>query len=184
VKIAAAAGAALASLFLFAGSSSLYQVVVPAVVEDGVSSAYWDLHDAGFAVSIEEPFLFDDSVTRQTPAPGSEVRRGSVVSLELTRYRGPWGLLPPGGDLVMPSLIGDRLDLATGKLQSHGALWGVGQLPPLPAGTAPTLLANYKVRAQHPQPRRHFVQTKWKTVKEGSMAETRTAWLEAALLRH
>ena len=53
MKVAAGAGAALASLFLIAGSSSLYQVVVPPVVEDDVSSAYWDLRDvAGIAVSV------------------------------------------------------------------------------------------------------------------------------------
>ena len=182
MKIAAAAGAALASLFLIAGSSSLYQVVVPAVVEDDVSSAYWDLRDSGFAVAIDEPFSIDGYVTRQTPAPGSEVRRGSAVSLEL-RDHGIRGRLPPGGELVMPSLIGDRLDVATRRLRALGALWSLGPLPALPMATAPSLLANYQVRAQHPQPGRRFVQTKWTPFEGGVITETRTAGLEAALLR-
>jgi hypothetical protein len=182
VKVAAAAGAAVASLWLIAGSSNLYQVVVPAVVEDDVSSAYWDLRNAGFAVTIDEPFTLDGSVTRQTPAAGSEARRGSVVLLELRAW-GMRGLLPPGGELVMPSVIGDRLDAATSRLTALGVLWSLGPLPPLSASTAPTLLANYMVRTQHPQPGRRFVQTKWTPFKGGVITETRTAGLEAALLR-
>ena len=150
----------MASLWLIAGSSNLYQVVVPAVVEDDVSSAYWDLRDAGFAVAVDEPFASDSYVTGQTPAPGSEVRRSSIVSLEL-RDQGLRGMLPPGGELVMPSLIGDRLDVATRRLSALGALWTLGPLPPLHAGTASTLLANYIVRVQHPRPGRRFVQTNW-----------------------
>jgi PASTA domain len=181
VKAAAAAGAALATVSLIAGSSNPHQVVVPAVVDDDVSSAYWDLRDAGFAVAIDEPFSIDGWVTRQTPAPGSEARRGSVVSLEL-RSQGIRGKLPPGGEVVMPSLIGDRLDKATRTLTAVGALWTLGPLPPLPAGTAQTLLANYKVRAQHPKPGSRFVQTKWTPFKGGVITETRTTGLEAALL--
>jgi beta-lactam-binding protein with PASTA domain len=181
VKVAASV-AALASLCLIAGSSNPYQVVVPAVVEDGVSSAYWDLHDAGFAVTIDEPFSLGGYVTRQTPESGSEARRGSVVSLELRDWSIP-GMLPPGGELVMPSLIGDRLDAATRRLTSLGVLWSLGPLPPLSASTAPSLLANYAVRAQHPRPGSRFVQTTWRAFKGGVTTETRTAWLEAALRR-
>jgi hypothetical protein len=182
VKVAAVAGAALASLCLIAGSSNLYQVVVPAVVEDDIGSAYWSLRDAGFAVAIDQGFSFDGHVTRQTPAPGSEVRRGSVVSLEV-RDHGIRGRLPPGGELVMPSLIGDRLDVAIRRLRALGALWSLGLLSPLPAGTAPSLLANYKVRAQHPRPGRRFIQTKFTPFSGGVITETRTVGLEAALLR-
>jgi beta-lactam-binding protein with PASTA domain len=121
-KVAAAAAAAVASLWRIAGSSNLYQVVVPAVVEDDVNSAYWDLRDASFAVAIEEPLSFDGYVTRQTPAPRSEVRRGSIVSLELSD-RNLRGLLPPGGERVMPSLIGDRLDVATRRLTTIESRW-------------------------------------------------------------
>jgi hypothetical protein len=176
----AALGAALASLFLLAGSSSLYQVVVPAVVADDVSSAYWDLHDAGLTVAIDEPFSLDGFVTRQTPAPGREVRRGSVVSLEL-RAADFNGSLPTGGWLMMPSLIGVRLDLATRTLRALGALWNFAPLPPLRAGTGPNLLANYVVRAQHPRPGKGFAQTRWRIVKGDLITVTSTAGLEAAL---
>ena len=179
---AAALGAALATLFLIAGSSNPYQVVVPAVVEDDISSAYWDLRDAGLAVTIDEPFSIDGYVTRQTHAPGSEARRGSVVSLAVRDW-GIRGRLPAGGELVLPSLIGDRLDAAFRRLTSLGVSWSTGPLPPLPASTAPTLLANYTVRAQHPPPGRRFVQTKWTPFKGGIITEARTVELEAALLR-
>jgi beta-lactam-binding protein with PASTA domain len=181
VKVAVL-GAALASLCLIAGSSNPYQVVVPAVVEDDVSSAYWDLRDAGFAVTIDEPFSFAGYVTQQTPESGSEARRGSVVSLEVRDW-GIHGMLPPGGELVMPSLIGARLDAATRRLTSLGVLWGLGPLPPLSAGTRPSLLANYTVRAQHPRPGSRFVQTRWRAIKGDVITETRTAALEASLRR-
>jgi beta-lactam-binding protein with PASTA domain len=182
VKLAAL-GAALASLCLIAGSSNPYQVAVPSVVEDDVNSAYWDLRNEGFAVTIDQQFYVDAYVTRQSPAPNSEARRGSVVSLEV-RDQGPRGRLPPGGEIVMPSLIGDRLDVATRRLTSLGVLWSLGPLPPLTASTAPTLLENYTVRAQHPRAGRRFVQTKWRVVNNGDLiTETRTAGLEAALRR-
>jgi hypothetical protein len=173
---------ALASLFFITGSSSLYQVVVPAVVDDDVSSAYWDLHTAGLAVAIDEPFSVNGYVTRQTPAPGSEVPRGSVVSLGL-RAEGFNGMLPDGGWLVMPSLIGVRLDLATRTLRSLGALWRLAPLPPLRAGTRPNLLANYVVRAQHPRAGKGFAQTRARIVKGDLITVTRTAGVEAALRR-
>jgi hypothetical protein len=83
----------------------------------------------------------------------------------------------------MPSLIGDRPDVATRRLTSLGVLWNLGPLPPLSAGTAPSLLANYTVRAQHPRPGSRFVQTSWRAFKGGVITETRTAGLEAALRR-
>ena len=178
----AASAAATASLLLIAGSSNLYQAAVPSVVDDDVASAYSRLRHEGFAVAIGQPFSFDANVTRQSPAPKSEARHGSVVSLEVREW-GVYGLLPPGGELVMPSLIGDRLDAATRRLTSLGANWTLSPLPPLTAGTAPTLLANYSVRAQRPRAGRRFVQTKWRAFEGGVITETRTAWLEAALRR-
>jgi hypothetical protein len=181
VKVAAV-GAALATLCVIAGSSNPYQAAVPSVLENAVNSAYWQLRYEGFAVTIDQPFYVDSYVTRQSPAPESEVRHGSVVSLELRNWS-MHGRLPPGGELVMPALIGDRLDTATRRLTSLGVIWSLGLLPPLTASTAPTLLANYTVRAQHPRSGNRFVQTRWRAFKGGVITETRTAGLEAALRR-
>jgi beta-lactam-binding protein with PASTA domain len=181
--MAAGVGAGLACLFLLmAGSSSPAQVVVvPTVVGDGVTFAYWRLHYAGFAVWIDEPINLGDSVARQSPAPGRKARRGAVVALEL-EHSSLHGLLPMRpAPITMPRLLGMRLDAAIGRLNALGLSWGAAPLPPLPPSTAPSLLANYQVREQRPAPGTRYVQTVVTPIPQGIRTETTAVGLEAAL---
>lgn len=171
---------------LIAGGSFRDEVTVPDVIEEDVASAYYDLRKAGFAIRIEEPIAIGTaSVSEQSVKAGSKAPRGGIIVLELGEsFIGP-GLLPPGGWTPrMPTLVGKPLPEAAGILAADGLRWGVGPLPPLPAGTQPTLLHNYEVSAQENKPGEPFTATVFRETAEGDVIrETTTVWLAAKLRR-
>jgi beta-lactam-binding protein with PASTA domain len=183
MRIVAGVGVVLAAVCLqIAGSSSsAHMVVVPTVVGDGVEVAYSGLRYEGLAVWIDEPIDLGASIARQSPAPGRRVRPGAVVALELEQSS-LHGMLPWRPEPIkMPRLLGKRLDVATGRLNALGLLWNVAPLPPLPPSTAPSLLANYRVREQRPAAGREFLQTVLTPIPEGIRSETTPVGLEATL---
>jgi beta-lactam-binding protein with PASTA domain len=150
-------------------------VVVPDVVGLDVVSAYDAVHEAGFAVQINEPIDVTPNsmadVRRQSPTAGTAGRRRTpiVLSLEL----GPHGLLPMGGTRRVPRLVGRPLPDAVHRLQTLGLLWSAAPLPPLPASVRPSLLDNYRVTEQSPKPGTRFTQTVTRQLNDGSVLTKR-----------
>jgi PASTA domain len=162
------------------GSSAPGQAVVPDVVGMPVHRAYDAVHEAGFAVQIDEPFEFGSYVSDQSRAAGTAGRPGTSVVLSADGAL--HGLLPPGGTGRVPRLIGMPLDDAIYKLQTTGLLWGVGTLPPLPATMRWILLDNYEVAKQIPKPGTRVTQTVIKELPGGDIREeTRPVGLIAKL---
>jgi len=95
-------------------------------------------------------------VAGSSPGAGTAVRRGSVISL-LARI----GLCPSASPAVpvgtlpsyrVPDFIGKRLTAAIAWIQYRNLYWA-GTIPPLRAGDASSLFANYTITAQRPRPR-------------------------------
>jgi hypothetical protein len=54
--------------------------------------------------------------------------------------------------VVLPDLIGVRLDIAIRRLESIGLLWWTRPMPSLPPSDAPSLLAQYEVTRMAARP--------------------------------
>lgn len=176
-RIAAVITIAGTLCLVVSGSSFAGQAVVPEVVGLNVVSAYDVVHNAGFAVQIDEPIEIGAMVSHQSRRPGTKGRAGSPVVLDLDTG-GPHGLLPPGGwTRRMPRLVGKPLPDAVQTLQALGLLWSVAQLPPLPASMRPRLFDNYQVSAQTPAPGTRFRQTVVREIPGSLWTETRTVGL-------
>jgi beta-lactam-binding protein with PASTA domain len=179
-RIAAVIAIAGALCLIVSGSSAAGQAVVPNVVGLGVNSAYYDVHNAGFSVQIDEPIALDAVVVHQSSRPGSKDHAGSPVVLDLeSRYMG--GMWPPGGwTPSMPRLVGKPLPDAVQTLQALGLLWSVA-LPPLPASMRPRLFDNYRVSAQIPAPGTRFRQTVVREIPGGWRTKTTKVGLTTEL---
>lgn len=176
----------VATICLAVGCAFRETAVVPDVAGDSVYSAYDELHRAGFAVRINEPFDATPShtadVRHQSPAGGAEAPKGTPISLDV--MPGPHGRLPPGPPpLRMPSLIGKSLADAAAILTELRLSWTADLLRPLPPSTEPTLLHNYEVRSQEPRPGARFTQSTVRKTAEGIVTKTTPVWLSAALRR-
>jgi beta-lactam-binding protein with PASTA domain len=149
-------GAALLLICVFVGCSRDDRVTVPRVQDKCVVKAYEQLHDLELRVEIEGRFAvastYCPGVAGQAPKAGTKVDAGSVVKLD--PGFGLHGLLvvTEPDRVVVPDVIGARLDAATRRLESLGLAWMTRRLPPLPASDAPTLLAAYKVTKMEPGP--------------------------------
>jgi beta-lactam-binding protein with PASTA domain len=166
------------------GSSPAGQAVVPDVVGLDVLSAYDAVHEAGFAVQINEPIDITPNrisdVSHQSRAAGTAGHPGTPVVLTLGR--GPFGLLPTGGTQRAPRLVGKPLHDAVHALESLGLLWSAAPLAPLPATLRPSLLDNYRVTEQTPKPGTRFTQTVVRELAGGSvLSETSTVGLATEL---
>jgi hypothetical protein len=135
-------------------------VAVPGVRSASVEFAYRRLHDAGLRVAI--PASLDLSSQRsvmvrdQSPRAGAAVARGSVVTL--TTAGGVIGSIAvprrqPRASV--PSFVGADPDAVVRWAERNRLLWRVA-LPPLRAGHADSLLANYRVLRQTPAPGAHL----------------------------
>jgi beta-lactam-binding protein with PASTA domain len=139
----------LVAAALFAGCSNAEQATVPNLHEKSVVDAYTDLRSLGLKVAIDGPIKAGHStswVGGQAPEAGNEVDVGSVVTLHPTPY--PMASIfrvDQPDPVVLPDLIGIRLDLAARRLDELGLLWSIESMPPLPASNAPTLLGQYEV---------------------------------------
>ena len=162
------------------GSSAAGQAVVPDVVGLNVLRAYDAVHEAGFAVQIDEPVDMSASVSDQSRAAGTAGHAGSPVVLTLGPT-GIHGLLPPGGTVRVPRLVGKPLPDAVYTLATVGLMWSAAPLPPLPATMRRSLFDNYRVARQNPKPGTRFTQTVIREIPGGELTETRTAWLAAEL---
>ena len=160
------------------GSSPAGEAVVPLVVGMPVQRAYDAVHEAGFAVQIDEPFELGSYISDQSRAAGSAGRPGTPVVLSADGAI--HGRLPPGGTGRVPRLIGMPLPDAIYRLQTTGLLWSIGTLPPLPATMRWILLDNYEVGKQTPKPDTRITQTVTNELPGGDvLTETRTIGLMA-----
>jgi hypothetical protein len=177
-----AAGIAIAGslCLVVSGSSAAGQAVVPDVLGLNVVRAYDAVHEAGFAVQIEEPIEMDAIVRHQSSPPGTTGRAGSPVVLDVDA-QSLLGLLPPGPRRRMPRLVGKALPDAIQTLQDLELLWSPGRLPTLPATMRPRLFDNYRVSAQSPAPGTLFTQTVVREIPEGLLTRTRTVGLTTEL---
>lgn len=128
-------------------------VVVPRV-GGGVLAAYDRLHAAGLRVSIPRGLSFDSlappAVALMVPAAGRRVRRGSLVTLYLSRSGGRSSLpVKPLPSYVIPKFVGGRVSTAYDWATS-GKLAFRAYLAPLKGGGARALFANYRVTRQGP----------------------------------
>jgi hypothetical protein len=145
-----------------------------------VVRAYDAVHDAGFAVQIDEPIEMDAMVSDQSSAPGTKGRAGTPVVLDLDAGPRP-GRLPPGPRRRMPRLVGTPLPEAVQTLEALELLWSAASLPTLPATMRPRLFDNYRVIAQSPAPGTRFAQTVAREIPEGTLTRTRTVGLMTEL---
>jgi hypothetical protein len=140
----------LAALVIVAGCSNAEQVTVPNIHQKSVVDAYTDLRSLGLKVAIDGPIRAGSEsmswVGGQAPEAGNDVDVGSVVTLHPTPH--PMAsifMVDQPDPVLLPDLIGVRLDLAARRLDKLGLLWWTRSLPPLPASDAPTLLEQYVV---------------------------------------
>jgi beta-lactam-binding protein with PASTA domain len=130
-------------------------VAVPDVTGDEIADAYTTLHAAGLRVAIPHSYAY--ALTRppiavsQAPGVGTEVAKGSTVSLALDR--GPTERpMYTGHQVTIPDLTGMPAGLAARQLAGMGLGFHIAQVPPLEASDAPTLLDAYRVIAQTVEP--------------------------------
>lgn len=134
---------------------------VPVTNGEDLPHAYLKLHDAGLSVTFTRPFSLDWSyecvplVAGSVPGADAAVTRGSAVSL-LLRIP-PCGVASPGvpvGKLPSyraPDFIGKPLTAAIAWIQHRNLYWAA-TIPPLHAGNAASLFANYTITRQRPRP--------------------------------
>ncbi len=134
---------------------------VPVTRGEDLPRAYLKLHAVGLSVTFTRPFSLDWSyecvplVVGSVPRAGAAVRRGSAVSL-LLRIPGcsvaspgvPVGRLP---SYRVPDFIGKPLTAAIAWIQHRNLYWAA-TIPPLRAGNAASLFANYTITRQRPRP--------------------------------
>jgi PASTA domain len=179
-RIAAVMAMAGTLCLVVSGSSAAGEAVVPDVVGLNVVSAYHDIHDARFAVQIDEPIEIGARVSHQASPPGTKGRGGAPVVRDVDPS--PHGLLPPGGwTRRMPRLVGKPLPDAIQTLRALGLLWSVAPLPALPATLRPSLFDSYRVSAQSPRPGTRFTQTVVRETAQGTLTETTTVGLMTEL---
>ena len=166
---------------VISGSSAPGQAVVPDVVGMPVHLAYNAVQEAGFAVQIDEPFELSSYISNQSRDAGTSGRAGTAVRLSL---REEWfgGIRGPRGRSRVPRVVGKRLPDAIYALATLGLAWSVAALPALPATMRPTLFDNYRVAKQWPKPGTRFMQTVYRELADGNIAEeTKTVGLMAEL---
>lgn len=132
-------------------------VVVPGVRGGGFPFAFERIRSSGLRVAIPSTLHFaatsgNPSVAKQTPAAGTRVRWGSVVTLQPPTFGGPIG--SPGGPAKLPVY---RVPDFGGKPLADAVRWTrrktvywQSDLPPLPPSSAKHLFDAYVVTSQRP----------------------------------
>jgi hypothetical protein len=132
------------------GCSNEERVTVPDLRAASVVDAYAQLRKVGLKVEIDGPIWVGSTgssgIGGQTPKAGKSVDIGSVVTLRpgFRPIGSVFGVDQPD-PVVLPDLIGVRLDIAVRRLESLGLLWWTRSMPALPASDGSTLLAQYEV---------------------------------------
>ena len=143
---------AVVGLALLVGCSNAEQVTVPNLHEKSIVEAYAQLQELGLKVAIDGPIRVGSNSTSwiggHAPEAGNDVDVGSVVTLHPTPF--PMGSIfavDQPDPVVLPDLIGLRVDVTTRKLDKLRLLWSIESMPPLPASDVPTLLTSTAVEA-------------------------------------
>jgi hypothetical protein len=129
-------------------------VIVPGSNATSLEMRFDLLRSKGLRVAIPERMRFyptsSPEVRSQSPRPGSRVKWGSVVTLNLF----PGGIGTPIGPKTLPTY---RVPDFTGKRLAQAVDWTEGKwvywtadLPPLPASNARHLFDAYVVTSQRP----------------------------------
>jgi PASTA domain len=132
------------------GCSNEERVTVPDLRAASVVEAYAQLRELGLKVEIDGSIYAGSTgssgIGGQTPEAGKSVEVGSVVTLRpgFRPIGSVFGVDQPD-PVVLPDLIGVRLDIAVRRLENLGLLWWTRSMPALPASDGPTLLAQYEV---------------------------------------
>lgn len=132
------------------GCSNEERVTVPDLRAESVVDAYGQLRKLGLKVEIDGPIYVGSTgssgIAGQTPEAGETLSRGSVVTLRpgFRPIGSVFGVDQPD-PVVLPDLIGVRLDIAVRRLEELGLLWWTRHMPALPASDGPTLLGQYEV---------------------------------------
>lgn len=130
--------------------------VVPKLTETDVVYAYGVAHTLGYRVSVPPipriTSLYVPGVRAQSPRPGSDVARGSILNITAVSG-GPIGS-PAVGKVHarVPSFVDRSAAVAIGWVESHGLFWELDDLPRLVAGDAATYADNFVVTSQSPKP--------------------------------
>lgn len=109
--VCAAIALAAAGFFWYLSAST---IAVPDVTGVELSVATTRLEDAGLRIRVTDRRFSDeprDEVLVQTPAPGSELRRGDTVEVVVSAGT---------EDIVMPDVVGQGLMLARSQLEERG----------------------------------------------------------------
>jgi hypothetical protein len=132
-------------------------VVVPGVRGGGFPFAFERLRTSGLRVAIPSTLHFGattgfPAVAQETPAGGTRVRWGSVVTLRPPTFGGPIG--SPSGPANLPvyrvpDFGGKPLSDAVGWTRGKTVFWE-SDLPPLPPSSAKHLFDAYVVTSQRP----------------------------------
>ena len=149
-------GAVIVLAAALVGCSSSDQVTVPNLHQKCVVEAYEQLRDLNLKVEIDGPMTVASNqcswVDGHAPEAGNEVDVGSVVTLHPGLALHGLLVVSETDPVVLPDLIGMRLDIATRRLESLGLAWAARGMSPLPASDAPTLLEHYRVTKMEPGP--------------------------------
>jgi hypothetical protein len=138
------------------GPRHVGRVAVPGVSGEDMLTAYETLQGAGLRVSIPGLATIAPSTSfagTTTPAAGRLVPRNTTVTIRAKQVF--LGVASPAVPFPLPSAVvpnfsGAHVSAAAAWAESHDLFW-VATLPPLIAGDAATLLANYRVVKQAPR---------------------------------
>jgi hypothetical protein len=149
-------GALVALVAALVGCSAAEQVTVPNLHQKCVVDAYEQLRNLDLKVEIDGPFTVATNqcswVDGHAPEAGNDVDVGSVVTLHPGLALLGLLVVSETNPVVLPDLLGVRLDIAARQLDSLGLAWTARRMPPLPASDAPTLLEHYRVTKMDPGP--------------------------------
>lgn len=133
-------------------------VTEPVVIGLSLDDAYRRLRLGGLRVSFHAAVTeaCSPTIARQTPKPGARVTADSTTTLVLhTVLYGLGSPAVPVGRLPSARVLRfthQPLLAAIAWTEAHQLDWDADPLPPLTNADAPTLLGNYQVITQHPQP--------------------------------
>lgn len=158
-----AVGVLLAATACGTAASSKKVTIPLRVRQTDLAGAFAMLRSLGLRVAVDRSVSYSSLtpawVENVSPAVGQRVSTGAVVTLTPSDD-GPFGspsVLKSHPHYRVPSFIGKTAATAIEWANRHNMYWSVRTVP-LPASSAPTLFAAYRVTSQSPTPGGTIVQ--------------------------
>ncbi|MDE3191996.1 MAG: PASTA domain-containing protein [Acidobacteriota bacterium] len=132
--------------------------------ETELASAFALLRSLGLRVAIDRSASYSSLtpawVAKLSPRVGTRVSIGTVVTVTPSNLgpRGSPSVLKSHPRYRVPSFIGKTAATAIAWANRHHMYWSIPAIPTLPASSAPTLFAAYRVTSQTPKPGGTIVQ--------------------------